>query len=392
MSASGNARDPEAATRAVTEEERLARAALTRVLEPGDETAGRWLQRYGAPHLLRLLREGGQPPPGVSPTRWSRLRGRTARASPEADLRAAHDCGARFICPGDHEWPCQLDDLGTARPIGLWVRGTPSLRFWAVRSVAVVGARACTEYGVHVATRLGAGLSEKGWTVVAGLAFGIDGAAHRGALAVDGATIGVLACGVDVSYPPAHGELIRSVGERGLLVAELPPGDHPTRSRFVLRNRVIAALTRGTVVVEAALRSGSLSTARHARRLGRHVMGVPGPVTSGMSAGVHELLRGEGMVVTDSSDIVELVGAIGELGPSRSGPQVPRDLLPPATARVLEVMPAHGGTDPARLAEASGSTCEEVLAALRELRALGFVENTAGAWQLAARDDGNPIE
>jgi DNA processing protein len=265
----------------VDAEERLALVALTRIAEPGDEKAGRWLRTYGAQEVLRALRGDGAPLPGVDEERWAGLRSRAERARPEADLAAIDALGGRFLCPGDREWPGQLDALGVTRPIGLWVCGAPYLRFWALRSVAVVGARACTEYGVHVAAILGAELAERGWTVVSGAAYGIDGAAHRGALAAGGATVGVLACGVDVAYPPGHTELIRRIGEQGLLLAELPPRDHPTRSRFVLRNRVIAALTRGTVVVEAALRSGSLSTARHARRLGRLVMGVPGPVYPG---------------------------------------------------------------------------------------------------------------
>ncbi|KIF67740.1 hypothetical protein HY68_02335, partial [Streptomyces sp. AcH 505] len=187
--------------------------------------------------------------------------------------------GGRFVCPGDQEWPSQLDDLGAAAPIGLWVRGGPDLRLWALRSVAVVGARACTPYGAHMAAGLGAGLAERGWVVVSGGAFGVDAAAHRGALAAGGATVAVLACGVDVVYPRGHAELIARIAEQGLVIGELPPGDHPTRSRFILRNRVIAALTRGTVVVEAQYRSGSLVTARSAQRLGRHTIGVPTPLS-----------------------------------------------------------------------------------------------------------------
>ncbi len=312
--------------------ERLARAALTRIAEPGDETVGRWLRRHGAQEMLAALRAGGPPLDEAGARRWETLLLRTPHAAPEADLAAVARLGGRFVCPGDREWPRQLDDLGDTRPIGLWVRGAPSLRFWALRSVALVGARACTDYGLHVASVLGSGLAERGWTVVSGAAYGVDGAAHRGALAVGGATVGVLACGVDVAYPPGHRELIRAVGEQGLLVAELPPGDHPTRSRFVLRNRVIAALTRGTVVVEAELRSGSLVTARHARELGRTVMGVPGPVTSGLSAGVHRLLRMEGQLVTDAPEVVELVGAMGELAPEPRAPALPRDVLPEETA------------------------------------------------------------
>ncbi len=221
--------------------------------------------------------------------------------------------------PGDTEWPGQLDDLGDGRPLGLWVRGTPDLRMWALRSVALVGARACTEYGAFMAATLAAGLAEKGWIVVSGGAYGIDGAAHRGALGAGGATVAVLACGVDRPYPRGHAGLIGRIAEQGLVVGELPPGEHPTPSRFILRNRVIAALTRGTVVVEAAHRSGSLVTARAARRLGRHTIGVPGPATSGLSAGVHELLRQDAALVTDADEIVELVGDMGELAPERRG-------------------------------------------------------------------------
>ncbi|GGO47988.1 hypothetical protein GCM10012287_21920 [Streptomyces daqingensis] len=365
------------------DEERLARAALTRIVEPGDEAAGRWLRTYGPQEVLAALKSDGPPLPGVGEERWAGLRSRVQRARPEADLAAIEAVGGRFLCPGDREWPGQLDALGVTRPIGVFVRGAPYLRFWALRSVAIVGARACTEYGVHVAAVLSAGLAERGWTVVSGAAYGIDGAAHRGALAAGGATIGVLACGVDVAYPPGHGELIRRIGEQGLLIAELPPHDHPSRSRFVMRNRVIAALTRGTVVVEAALRSGSLSTARHARRLGRLVMGVPGPVTSGLSAGVNELLREEGCVITDAAEVIELVGNIGELAPVRRGPSLPRDVLPGETALVLDALPGRGAADAAQVAEAVGITPDAAVVRLKELCALGFVEHTGSRWKLS---------
>ncbi|AXK33236.1 DNA-protecting protein DprA [Streptomyces armeniacus] len=358
--------------------------ALTRVTEPGDQLVGRWLAEYGAEEVARALRRDGTRLDGTTEQRWEGLRLRARDApEPEADLAAVEQLGGRFLCPGDGEWPGQLDDLGGARPVGLWVRGAPSLRFWALRSVAVVGARACTDYGVHVASTLGAGLAERGWTVVSGAAYGVDGAAHRGALAVGGATVGVLACGVDVTYPPGHGRLIRRIGEQGLLVAELPPGAHPTRNRFVLRNRVIAALTRGTVVVEAELRSGSLVTARRARELGRTVMGVPGAVTSGLSAGVHQLLRLEGQLVTDPDEVIELVGRMGELAPERSGPALPRDVLPPDAVRVLEAMPARNAVTAQKLAREAGTPSELTLVRLHELRSLGFVERKGDHWWLA---------
>lgn len=364
--------------------ERLARAALTRVFEPGDERGGRLLAEFGARELLaRLTAHDGGPLPGVSDRRLAGYRLRAGAAAPERDLTAMAGLGGRFVCPGDQEWPTQLDDLQDTRPIGLWVRGGPDLRIWSLRSVAVVGARACTPYGAHMAAVLGSGLAERGWVVTSGAAFGVDGAAHRGALAAGGATVAVLACGVDAAYPPGHTELIARIAEQGLVVGELPPGDHPTRSRFVLRNRVIAALTRGTVVVEAEYRSGSLATARHAQRLGRFTMGVPGPVTSGLSAGVHELLRGEGVLVTDAAEVVELVGDIGDLAPSRLGPVLPRDLLDPAGARVLEALPARGAAEGREIAREAGTTADDALARLYELQSLGFVERHGDKWQLA---------
>ncbi|MFC3575309.1 DNA-processing protein DprA [Streptomyces yaanensis] len=362
--------------------ERLARIFLSRVIEPGDEVAGRWLREHGAEEVTRRLREGGTRLPGVTDKRWAGLLARAERAEPERDWAMAREAGVRFVCPGASEWPAQLDDLGDTRPVGLWVRGRPSLRMWALRSVAVVGARACTEYGAHVAATLGAGLAERGWVVVSGGAYGVDGAAHRGTLAAGGATVAVLACGVDRPYPRGHTELITRIAHQGLVVGELPPGDHPTPSRFILRNRVIAALTRGTVVVEAAYRSGSLVTARAAQRLGRYTMGVPGPVTSGLSAGVHELLRGDAVLVSDAADVVELVGEMGELAPDRRGPVLPRDLLDPAAARVLAALPARGTAAQDEIARGAGTTDDEAVARLYELRSLGFVERHGDGWKL----------
>lgn len=373
---------PEAAEGPGTDD-RLARAALSRIAEPGDELVGAWLSNLGPVEVMRVVAGAAKPPAQVSADRMAGYRVRSAELDPAADLAAVEAAGGRFVCPGDQEWPRQLDDLGNARPIGLWVRGRPSLRLWALRSVAVVGARACTDYGSHVAATLAGGLAGTGWTVVSGVAYGIDGAAHRGSLAAGGATIGVLACGVDVSYPRGHAGLIARIAEEGLLVAELPPGGHPTRSRFILRNRVIAALTRGTVVVEAQYRSGSLVTVRWAQKLGRATMGVPGPVTSGLSAGVHELLRGEAVLVTDAAEVTELVGHVGELAPERRGPIVARDLLDSASARVLDAMPARASADVQRIARRAGTGYDEAWARLCELRSLGFVERYGDRWQLA---------
>ena len=364
------------------DDELFGRVLLTRVLEPGDDIGGRWVREFGAGEVVRRLRKGGPALPGASGKRWAGLLARAEAARPGRDLAAARDAGVRFVSPGDAEWPGQLDDLGDARPLGLWVRGRPSLRMWALKSVAVVGARACTEYGAHMAATLAAGLAEQGWVVVSGGAYGVDGAAHRGALGAGGATVAVLACGVDRPYPRGHTQLISRIAEQGLVIGELPPGDHPTPSRFILRNRVIAALTRGTVVVEAAHRSGSLVTARAAQRLGRHTMGVPGPATSGLSAGVHGLLRGEAALVTDVADVVELVGDIGELAPDRRGPVLPRDLLEPATRQVLAALPGRGVARPDEIARSAQTAQDDAIARLYELRALGYVERHGDGWKL----------
>nr|WP_052852130.1 DNA-processing protein DprA [Streptomyces avicenniae] len=360
---------------------RLARAALTTVTEPGDELVGRWLAEHGPCDVWSALR-ADRPPGGVSADRWAGLRARAARADSARDLELAERVGARFVCPGDREWPRQLDDLGAGRPVGLWVRGPCSLRFVALRSVALVGARACTDYGAHVAAELAGALAERGWTVVSGAAYGIDGAAHRGTLALGGATVAVLACGVDRAYPAGHQDLLDRVAGCGLVVAELPPGARPTRGRFLQRNRVIAALTRGTVVVEAARRSGSLVTARRARLLGRHLMAVPGPVTSGLSAGAHELIREGATLVGSADEVIELAGDMGELAAERLLPVVPRDLLAPETGQVLEAVPAGGAAGVAAVAVAACTSERVALARLHELRCLGFVERVGDRWQL----------
>ncbi len=379
--ARGLYRPPGPAEAPMAEEERLARVALARVGEPGDAVMGRWLAEVGPVTAWNTVRDDGRDRP-FGPQRWAGMRLRAHRADPAADLGRAAACGARFVCPGDAEWPSQLDDLGAARPTGLWVRGEASLRLLALRSVAVVGSRACTDYGGYVTAELARSLADRGWTVVSGAAYGIDGAAHQGALRAGGPTVAVLACGVDNGYPAGHRELLGRIRQCGLVVSELPPGEHPTRHRFLQRNRVLAALTRGTVVVEAAPRSGALATARHAARLGRHLMGVPGSVFSAQSEGVHQLLRSEAVLVARADEVIELVGAMGELAEPAPTVARPRDLLDEASATVLEAVPVRGE---AAVREIAAGACVSELAALArllELRALGFVERTGETWAL----------
>ena len=311
-------------------------------------------------------------------------RARLAAADPARDLAEGARLGARLIVPGDVEWPTQLDDLGPARPYGLWLHGDADLRFSCLRSVAIVGSRVATAYGTHVAAEFAASLGDAGWTVVSGGAYGIDGAAHRGAVAGPSPTIVVLACGTDVDYPLGHHDLFRLVRENGLIVSECPPGVRPTRLRFLVRNRLIAALSRGTIVVEAALRSGALNTAAHAESLCRPVGAVPGPVTSATSAGCHQLIRqGKAVCVTTSAEVIDLVGTIGDdLAPRRRGPVLPRDLLSEPMRRVLDAVPAGAGTGPAAIALAAGVDLPTALSCLGGLAAAGFVQRSKRGWRV----------
>ena len=227
-------------------------------------------------------------------------------------------------------------------------------------------------------------LAEQGWTVISGGAFGIDGCAHRAAVNAGGVTIAVLACGVDRDYPQGHHGLFREIRTDGATVSEWPPGRLPTRPGFLVRNRVIAALSRGTVVVEAARRSGALSTARHARDQNRPLMAVPGPVTSDLSAGCHDIIRDWGAVcVTGAGDVIELLSFPADDPPDRPrGPVLPRDLLDPVTRQVLEAVPARSGRGPARIAVAAGVGFDTAMRCLGALAAAGFVERCDRGWRI----------
>jgi DNA processing protein len=372
----GGASRPSATSR--VHDEREARAVLSRVAEPGDRRLGEALARWSAVAVLDLIRRGSDLIGAVE-----RYQVRLATADPVADLERVAEVGGRLLVPGDLEWPSQVADLGTAAPWALWVRGTLDLRLALLRSVSVVGSRAASRYGLDVAASLASDLALSGWTIVSGGAFGIDSAAHHGSLAVGGATIAVLACGVDVAYPPSNDALFARIGADGLLVSEVPPGAAPHRGRFLVRNRIIAALTRGTVVVEAALRSGALSTAHEAERLGRPVLGVPGPVTSPASTGVHRLLRAGGLLVTGAADVVEAVGDLGvDLAPEAGAPVSARDLLDPLSARVLDAVPARRPATIDSIARIAGVTPAETTAALGLLELAGFVRSGVRGWAL----------
>lgn len=291
--------------------EREARLLLNMAGEPGHARLAHLFSELGPMELVADLRSGRE-------EGSEELAHRLNAIDPAVTLRVAARAGLRFVIPGDEEWPTSLDELQLAPsihdragpPVGIWLRGPAHLREICEGSVAIVGSRSATTYGTRVASDIGSGCAEAGHTVISGGAFGIDQAAHRGALA-RGRTVAVLACGADRTYPKTSHDLIEHIARTSLVISEAPLGGEPFKVRFLARNRLIAALTSGTVVVEAARRSGALNTATWANHLGRTLMGVPGPVTSATSAGVHELIRSRAaLLVTRPADVVEAVSGL----------------------------------------------------------------------------------
>lgn len=403
------------------DDEREVRLWLGRLIEPDDLLFAELLELVEPAALLRAIVEGSALDPPVPEKLATRLDGRRAGlklrlglAGPAADLEAGERAGARYLIPGDPEWPAALDDLGGRTPLGLWIiGGFPA----GAPMVAIVGARACTGYGLQAAGQLASELARDGATIVSGAALGIDGSAHRGALAVGGVTVAVLACGVDRRYPAAHSNLIEAIGERGAILAELPPGAAPTRFRFLARNRLIAGLTGATVVVEAAGRSGSLVTARLAAELGRAVFGVPGPITSRLSLGTNALLCDGAIPALDGRQVQRELGieprsqARQDDARSRPEPKPPNPSPPapppPATGAphagpsragrasvaaldhtAMLVREALPSTQSGRalgvtaLAVETGLAPDVVLAALGHLAACGMAAKTGGGWAL----------
>lgn len=353
-------------------------ALLMTAAEPGDPQIGEGLDRWGPVELLERVRAGHG---GFPAARAMRLRLEAGDA--RAQLGRAAALGAVLVARDDRGWPTQLDDLGPGRPYGLWTHGSVPLRPVLARSVAIVGSRTATPYGARVAADLGADLAERGWAVVSGAALGIDAAAHRGSLAGGGPTVAVLAGGLDVPYPIAHARLLDQIAQEGSVISEYGFGTVPARHRFLTRNRVIAALTRGTVVVEAAVRSGARTTARYAEELGRVLMAVPGPVTSVVSAGANELLRTrQAVAVTRADEVIEDLGCIGsDLAPPRPHETRPHDVLSRQQAEVIESLPARRPVPVEEVARRCGLDPAEATAALGQLALLGMVERIDGGWR-----------
>ena len=322
--------------------------------------------------------------------RWNRRMERTLNA--EAHMAAT--CGAWLVTPADPLWPPQLNDLGPARPYGLWCRGDSRhlLDVASAPSVALVGSRDPSIYGTEATTHLAAELARRGYTVISGGAMGIDIAAHRAALTQQGSdlpTIAFMAGGLDRLYPAQNSDALNMIVDRGLIMSEVSVGNTPTRWRFLERNRLIAALARHTIVVEARWRSGALNTARHAMEIGRTLWAVPGQINSPNSVGTNRLLRdGLAQTLTEAADILEYDAAAGfELGTEhesewdRAASSSALDELTERQGRVWDDLSPRSYRGVDEIAAALGLSARDVMADLFHLGRCGLAESSGTSWR-----------
>lgn len=365
---------------ATTAADRYATVVWCHLTEPGDSVAHRVVTARGAAAALRAVVEDA-PLPELTERERTDARKRwlprlSARDVADA-LRVASARGVSLVTARDAPWPTQLDDLDVHAPLCLWVRGDAAALTRLRPSVALVGARAASSYGDHVAMELAADLAGGGIPVVSGGAYGIDGAAHRAALAVGGLTIALLAGGAERAYPAGHTRLIDDVAATGAVLSEVPCGSAPTKWRFLQRNRLIAAVADATVVIEAGWRSGSLNTAGHAAALSRQLGAVPGPITSATSAGTHRLLREFGAAcITSAQDVREMLGFT-------AGAAVPDDgrRATDAATRVHDALSSRTWRAVSDVARRAGLAVEDTEALLGLLQLEGAATRSAEGWR-----------
>ena len=365
-----------------------ARIVWSALSEPGEATAGELIGECGPVGALRLVEDhlAGLPTPGLASVPPRDLADMARRWQPRlhapmiAELtRAAVRGGLTVLAPEGVGWPSRVDDLGVHGPLALWVRGDAAALSSLARSTALVGARAATPYGEHIAGSLAAELCDQGVAIVSGGAYGVDGAAHRAALGAGGLTVAFVAGGADRVYPAAHANLFQRIADGGAVVSEVAPGGSPTKWRFLQRNRLISAVSAATVVVEAGWRSGSLNTAGHAAALGRPLGAVPGPVTSATSEGCHRLLREfDATCITRAADVLELIGD-WETDDDRRGEDRPH----PDAIRVLDALGIRAWRTLDDIARRAGMSLSEVQAQLGLLALDGRVESSIDGWRLA---------
>lgn len=282
-----------------------ARLTLFEAIEGGHQFWCDQIGEHGAVGVIQRFNESF-----YDRIKWEKVYQRIASANPERTLERIGSLGATFLYPESEQWPIFLTDLA-APPIALIVKG--NIAALSDHSIAIVGTRNPTSYGVRNAGDFAAGFVDRGWSVISGGAYGIDSAAHKGALIAEGTTIAILASGLDIAYPAGNIRLFAEIAESGALVSEVVPGTPAIPSRFLTRNRIIAALSQATLVVEAAFRSGSLRTAHDAAELMRPVMAIPGPISSPTSEGCHRLIGERAAeLVTSVSDAAELLSSLDE--------------------------------------------------------------------------------
>ncbi|MEY4390920.1 MAG: hypothetical protein RLZZ400_663 [Actinomycetota bacterium] len=371
----------------------LALATWSAISEPGDEFGGMLREAFGPVDALKLVRTEDaevlakailsnsscepaaerfgnlQKSSADSIQRWLP---RLQKTMESPALR--HSLSkVRLVHQQNIEWPTQLTDLGWGAPAALWVDGNADLLQKSKKSVALVGARSSTKYGEWVTAEIVSQVALRGYSIVSGGAYGIDGAAHRASLAISADTVAVLAGGIDRLYPAGNQAMLLEISKTGLLVSELPPGSSPTKWRFLQRNRLIAALTKATIVVEAGYRSGSINTANHASLLGREVGAVPGPITSPSSAGCHRLIReGAATLISSADDVLELLG-------ENSATVSASNSVGALETRALDAL----GRNPKQLfeiAESAGLTISEASMALTSLELAGLAVGAYGKW------------
>lgn len=363
---------------ALESSERMARLGLCAVIDSPDERLRSCLNQYSVVELWEQLRKG------YGYESWQRRAKALNFKELERQVKKYH---LRFVIPGDLEWPLQLEDLENCQliqgfggvPIGLFLAGNGNLAEISAKSVAIVGARAASLYGMEIATDFGYELSELGYGIISGGAYGIDAAAHRGAVAAGKTTVAVMAGGVVESYPRGNKALFNLIEENGLLISEIPPLSHPTRYRFLARNRLIAALSQGTVIIEGMARSGASNTANWANTLGREVMAIPGLISSPTSVTPHQLIRdGGATLVTSVAEVTEL------LEPLKITPMISEtteyDLLTSDEKLVYEAFPARGVVSLDQLVVESGLSVSRVLRSLEKLSQKKLAKEQRDGW------------
>jgi len=364
-------------------DERTARMGLAAANDAGDVNFLKLVRKEGAPAVWDHVRSG------KGKTAIAR---RAAAVDVDVIRRRTEEVGARFLIPGDEQWPARVGDLAWSdpvggfggEPLGLWVSGPADLSALG-KSVAMVGSRASTAYGEHVAADWAVGIAEKGCAIISGGAYGIDACSHRGALAAGGVTVAVMAGGLAQLYPPGNSALLENVRKAGGVVSEYPPDHPPSRARFLVRNRLIAALSSATVIVEGAVRSGAQNTINWALSLERPVLAVPGPVTSAMSATPHRLIRsGEAILATCPDDVLAVLAPIDSTVPDYPrAPETLFDALTDTQKKVADALPARRGIGLDELSILTGESAPSLQICLTHLTQMNLAQEASpGMWKL----------